>query len=137
MIVAKGSIIWLSDWHGIDGGDNDGEGGGGGRAADAMLRCDPRGEAFAASGGRGGRWVAAEAGRPGNDGNPGARQGQRGETPGRWQLQMEQTRAPPLPAAPTIVLNSLPTTTMPFHEFMHGKRILSKLLFVLVDRYDI
>jgi len=54
--------------HGIDDGGNDGEGGGGGRATDAMLRRDRRGEAVAECGGRDGRRrVAAGAG---------ARQGQ-------------------------------------------------------------
>ena len=58
----------MSNCHGIDDDRNDGEGGGGGRAADAMPRSDRRGEAFSACGGRGGRRD--------DDGDAGARQGQ-------------------------------------------------------------
>jgi hypothetical protein len=93
--------IWLSDRHGIDDGSNDGEVGGGGRAADAMLRRDPWGEAVAACGGR----VAAWAGRRDDDGDAGARQGVVGR-PRQRQLRLDETRAPPLPAA-TIVVDLL------------------------------
>jgi hypothetical protein len=113
----KGSYIFyrfgcLIDRHGIDvdgGSSNDGEGGDGGRAADAMLRRDPWGEAVAAYGSR----VAAWAGRRDDDGDAGARQGVDGR-PRQWQLRMDETRAPRLPAA-TIVVDLLLRCSFPVH----------------------
>ena len=58
-----------------------------------MLRRDPRGEAIAACGGRGGRRVA---GRRDNNGNASARQGAAGRRR-RPQLRLEESREPRLP----------------------------------------
>jgi len=63
-----------------------------------MLRRDPRGEAVAACGGRGGRRVRAVAGRRDNNGDAGARQGQRAAgRRRRRQLRLEEFREPRLP----------------------------------------
>jgi hypothetical protein len=116
----KGSYIFyrfgcLIGRHGIDvdGGSNDGDGGGGGRAADAMLRREPWGEAVAACGSR---RVAAWAGRRDDDGDAGARQGVNGR-PRQWQLRMDETRAPRLPAA-TIVVDLLLRCSFPAYTYI-------------------
>ena len=64
-----------------------------------MLRRDPLGEAVAECGGRGGRRVAAVAGRRDNNGDASARQGQwaAGRRRRRQLRRLEEFREPRLP----------------------------------------